>query len=110
MLTKAIESQQTHIATTDEDLALVRKFALREVAPDQVWLGKMRLANTKVDRSGERFTKAYLDRFAVTGPGRSLMPGHNYDALPMGRFYKFAVAADGDHFGLDAWYYVNARD
>jgi hypothetical protein len=87
VLTKAIESQQTHIETSDEDLALVRKFSLRDVTGDQVWLGKMRLANTKVDRAGERFTKAYLDRFAATGPGKSVMPGHNYDALPLGRFY-----------------------
>lgn len=109
-LRKSFETEQEHVPGQAADLDLVRRYAQREVEDRDVWLGRMKLANTRVDRSGERFTKAYLLRFAETGPGKSVMPGHDYTQTPMGRFYKFAVVPDGDHYRLDAWYYLNAKN
>ncbi len=108
MLIKSFETKQEHIEANEPDLELVRKLALRDVKPDEVYLGRMHLANDQVDRAHERFPIEYLERFAKTLPSRSLMGGHNYDTLPLGRFYKASVQKDGGQHYLDAYYYLAA--
>lgn len=108
MLRKSFGGAQEHIEPAKTDLDLIRKLALRDVKPEEIWAGRMHLANDRVDRSHERFPKEYLDRFAETLPGKSLMGGHNYDTLPLGRFYKASVQKDADGYYLDANYYLTA--
>lgn len=108
MLHKAIDSAQEHIQPVDADLESISKLALREVKPDEVWCGRMHLANDRYDRAHERFPVEYLERFATTLPGKSLMGGHNYDTLPLGRFYKSSVQKDDSGHYLDAHYYLPA--
>jgi hypothetical protein len=108
---KAFESWPEAISPTEDALKAVRKFATRDVAADDVFLGRMKLANTDYDRSHERFTKAHLDRFAETLPGRSVMPGHNYQELPVARFYAATVvqrAGGGHHLVAD--YYATRKN
>lgn len=57
----------------------------------------MLLCHDQYDRSYERFTQAYLDRFALTLPGKSVLSGHDAGgysgsgALPLARFFTASV-------------------
>lgn len=108
MLRKAYDGQTEHIEPEQTDLDLIRKLALREVKEDEIWVGRMHLADDQLDRAHERFPLAYLERFAATLPGKSLMGGHNYDTLPLGRFYKAGVQKNSTGYYLDANYYLTA--
>lgn len=105
---KSFESEHEHVEPANADLDLIRKFAQREVKADEIWCGGLHACNTKVDRAGERFTKAYLQRFQETLPGKALLEGHNYDRRPIGRIYKAEVVPEGDGHFLKAWYYLKA--
>jgi hypothetical protein len=97
------------VAATDAHMAAIRQYAVGEVTPEAVFIGQMRLANTLVDRSFEKFPVAYLHRFAETLPGKSLMPGHDYSQTPLGRFFDAEVMADGEGgHCLLARYYTRA--
>jgi hypothetical protein len=99
IIQKTFDAQQTAETPTESDLAAIRKYALRDVTADDVFLGKMALANTKVDRSHERIPLAYLKRYSDTLAGKPVMTGHDLGALPVGRFYEADVVprADGEH-------------
>jgi hypothetical protein len=90
---------------TEDDLALINALALRPMQAEDVLIVPMRLANTQVDRSFEQFPKAYLDRFAETLPGKSLMQGHDYRSAPAGRFFDAEVRRDAQNGG----HYLYAR-
>lgn len=92
----------------DPDLSMVRKHARRDISADEVWCGAFAVCNTKVDRMGERFTKAYLDRFRETLPGKSLLEGHNTQTRALGRFYNAEVLHDGNDWYLKGYYYTAA--
>lgn len=106
MLTKSFDAVHTH--ETNPDLALIRRYTQRDVQADEVWCGALKSCNTRVDRSGERFTKAYLERFAQTLPGKPLLSGHDYRTRPLGRLYAASVLPEGDHWFLKTLYYVKA--
>lgn len=108
MLRKNFESEQQHIDPQADDLALIRKFTQRDVQADEIWTGRQKLANTQIDRAHERFPVEYLQRFAETLPGRSVMGGHDYDTLPLGRYYRANVQKDDNGHYLQADYYLRA--
>lgn len=93
---KECEGIQKAAATTatPDDLSLINQHALRPVAAEDVTIVPMRLANDQLDRAHERFPKAYLERFAETLPGKSLMLGHDYRTSPAGRFFDAEVRKD----------------
>ena len=106
ILRKHFETEQSVIKAEAPDLAAIRKYALRELTADEVFTGAMKLCHDRYDRTHERFTKAYLDRFAETLPGKSVMPGHDYSALPLGRFYAASVVPDSEGHHLKVSYYL----
>lgn len=106
LLHKAFETEHTH--ELNPDLPLIRKYAMRDVAASEVWCGALKTAHTRVDRSGERFTKAYLQRFAETLPGKPLLEGHDTTKRPIGRIYAAEVIPEGDHWFLKSRYFLRA--
>lgn len=62
-------------------------FAGKTLDPGEIHCRGMKLCHNQYDRAYERFPEEYLKRFNDTLVGKSVLPGHNYDALPLGRFY-----------------------
>lgn len=110
LLHKSFSAEHTKIAPKPSDLEAIQKHAPTPVDEEAVFVGHMTVCNDSVDRSHERFTRAYLKRFAETLPGKALMPGHNYGELPIGRIYDAEVRKTGEGHELHARYYVDARD
>lgn len=90
---KAHETTQRKITPSESDLAIIEQFALagEPINPEDLFIGRMSLANDQYDRSHERFPESYLAQFARTLPGKSVMTGHNYDLGPDGRIFKAEV-------------------
>ncbi len=106
-------SAGARIKSTNADnyaMELINRHAIEHRSAEDVYTGEMHLANTQYDRTDERFPREYLDRFAETLPGKALMPGHDYTALPMGRFYDAEVRRDpqADGHYLHAKFYMHA--
>lgn len=77
---------------TPDDLAVInREYALTPLTADQVYVRKVRLANDQYDRTDERFPRSYLQRFAETLPGKSLLGNHDSRSFPLGRFFHAEV-------------------
>lgn len=93
------------------DLSAIHKYAPpgAEIAAEDVLVVNALLAHTRVDRSHEKFSKAYLDRFAETLPGKSFLIGHNYDLKPDGRWIDAEVRAVGADYELHTKFYVKAK-
>ena len=86
----AVRAEAT--AVTEEDLELInREYALKPLLADQVYVRKLALCNDQYDRTAERFTRAYLERFAETLPGKPLLAHHNKGQFPLGRFFRAEV-------------------
>lgn len=83
-----------------EDLAMLAgpEYCGPGIAAEQVHVRSMLLAHDQYDRTYERFPKTYLERFAETLPGKSVLPGHNTQALPLGRFFKASVEQRTESF------------
>lgn len=112
LIQKAFQTSHEKVAASDAALAVINaKFAVEPVTADDVFIGRMKLANTRVDRSHEKFPVEYLQRFAETLPGKAVLIGHDKSQAPRGRFYaaEVAKAEDGEH-ELYASYYVDAAD
>lgn len=97
--TKAYPTVLKAEGLNDVTLPLIRRYAVGDVKPEEISIWKMDLCNTDYDRADERFPVEYLQRFAETLPGKSLMTGHNYSNSPAGRFIGAEVMprADGGH-------------
>lgn len=110
IITKTFEAKHTTETPTDADLETIKRFALRSLSAEDVWLGKMALANDQTDRSGERFPISYLQRFADTLPGKPVLTGHDQGMVPVGKFYSADVVprAGGTGNDLIARYYLRA--
>ena len=108
LLKQTPEVEHEHIEPANADLALIRQYARRDVKEEEVYVGAMHGANTKLDRAGEKFTKAYLQRFAETLPGKPTLEGHDTTKRPNGRIYKAEVLPDGDGWFLKTYYYLRA--
>lgn len=79
---------------TETDLALINDMALEPMTADQIYVRKIRLANDRVDRDFERFSRGVLNKFSDTLPGKSVLIGHEHHSAPIGRFYDAKVARD----------------
>ena len=90
-----------------EILAKINRLAPEPVPADQIYFAWATLADDKLDRSFEQFPKYYLDRFAETIVGKSLLPGHDRSAVPIGRWIAGIVqpTTDGGH-ELKAGFYL----
>jgi hypothetical protein len=98
---------------TPEDLALIHRYTLRPMEPDELYVRRMVLANDAVDRSYERFTPEVLNRFAETLPGKSLLVAHDKGRPAQGLFYqaqvrKAAPGESGGHSLVASFYMVKS--
>jgi hypothetical protein len=92
---------------TPDQLAQIRPFFLRDFEPEGIYIRQMMLANDQVDRSGERFDTGYLQRFAETIIGKSVLVGHDYGNAPIGRFFDASVERDEQGWQWVApWFYM----
>jgi hypothetical protein len=89
-----------------DDMKLINSFAKRELRADEVYVASMYLANDQVDRTFERFPISYLEQFAETIVGRSLLIGHDHRSAPEGLFFKAEVTKEGDVTHLRPSFYV----
>lgn len=118
---KAAPATQEFVKFVDQDLtspdqiapevlAQIEKYAGEPVPADQVLVRYAHLANDQYDRSHERFPVEYLHRFKATMHGKSLLPGHDRSAVPLGVWLEGEVIKDdqGAHH-LKLPFYMDAR-
>ncbi|MGV3724750.1 MAG: hypothetical protein ACO1SX_27955 [Actinomycetota bacterium] len=73
----------------ESDLQLINSaYAQAPVTGEDIHVRQARVAHNQHDRTLERFPKAMLERFAETLPGKSLLPGHDTSAMPLGRWFR----------------------
>jgi len=90
-------------------LAKINSMSLEPVEAEAVYIVPGHLANDQYDRAYERFPLAYLQRFAETIPGKSLLAGHDRSQLPLGRWIEGRVEPDAAGVQqLAAPFYVDA--
>jgi hypothetical protein len=107
---KQFEAHHKAVTPADPDMEMIRRYAMASTQPDDLAVWQHRLANDQVDRDHERFPLAYLQRFAETLPGKSLMIGHDYTQSPAGRYFDASVVPDAETGGhvLMARFYTRA--
>jgi len=79
---------------TDEDLMIIRKYALSDLEPERIYVRRVNLCNDQWDRHYERLSPEVLERLAETLPGKAVLVGHNRAGEPVGRFYRAEVKVD----------------
>jgi hypothetical protein len=89
-----------------EIMTAINAMAPEPVPPDQIYFAWATLANDKLDRSYERFPESYLQRFATTIVGKSLLPGHDKSQVPIGRWVAGDVQRDATGAVLKAGFYM----
>lgn len=93
------------------DLKQINALAIEPMSAEEVYCGSMALCNNQYDRAYERFPESYLKRFADTVVGKSVLSGHDYRSLPVGRFYDAELhQSKGDRLDLVTRYYMMADD
>lgn len=94
---------------TERDLDRINAFALEPLTADGVYVRRMHLANTQVDRAFERFTERNIRQLTKSIVGKSLMLGHDYGGVPQGRFFDASVQKqDGVAHATPEFYVVRA--
>lgn len=94
-----------------DQLAKIKPYLLREFSADDLYVRQMMLANDQVDRSFERFDEGYLRRFAETIIGKSVLEGHDYGTVPVGRFFDADVTQEANGWKWVApWFYTPKSD
>ncbi len=97
-------------AVPPEILAKIHSLAPEPIPAEQIYFTWADLANTQYDRSHERFPKVYLDRFDATIEGKSLLPGHDKAAIPLGLWLSGGVKSAGpDAYSLKAGFYMPVK-
>jgi len=61
----------------EEDLALIHRYARRELTADEVYVFHVTLCDNEIDRDGERFTTASLHKLAELFPGKTGLFDHS---------------------------------
>lgn len=84
-----LAGMQVRAVPAADDLALINaQYARVPLEEGDLHIRSARVAHNQHDRTLERFPKAMLERFAETLPGKSLLPGHDTSALPLGRWFR----------------------
>lgn len=78
---------------TPSDLKILgdADYAGADVKGEDLIVRQMLLCHDQYDRTFEKFPIDYLERFAETLPGKSVLPGHDTSQLPLARFFKSQV-------------------
>lgn len=80
----------------EKDLALIHSYAIEPYPADAYYVRRMNLCNTQADRAFERFTRSNLRQFAQSAVGKGMLLGHDYQTVPLGRFYKATTERDSE--------------
>ena len=103
---KVMQIDLRRAEATPDDMKKINALSRVPLGPHEVYVGETELANDLVDRTFERFPPAMLRQFADTAPAKSLMPGHDYRALPLGLFHAAKVRRDDGQNTLVARFYI----
>jgi hypothetical protein len=88
---------------TEEMLAILSgpDYAGQPVKAEDVHARRMLLCHNHYDRTYERFPEEYLQRFAETLPGKSMLGNHNsMSMMPLGRFFLSTVTAKREQIAV----------
>src|SRR5678809_578887 len=108
---KSLDAGIIKVEVGDHDMQAINQQATEPLEATQVYAGRMALCNNQYDRAHERFPEGYLKRFAETIVGKSVLSGHDYRSLPVGRFYAAELQkTGGDRIDLVTRYYMLADD
>jgi len=107
---RTVQVMTRAVQPTEEQIELIRPYLLRDFPIEDLYIREVRLANDQHDRSGERFDKGYLQRFAETALGRSVLVGHNYGTAPVGRFFQAKVEKSDGWLWLVQSFYMPVSD
>lgn len=107
-LTKVLAVAVQRVAPSDSQMDKIKPFLLREFSADELYIRQMWLANDQPDRSYERFDLGYLGRFAETIQGKSVLIGHDYGSVPVGKFFDAEIIKDdeSDWQWCAPWFYM----
>jgi hypothetical protein len=73
----------------EADLALINAhYSRAPMTAEDLHVRQARVAHNNHDRTGERFPKLVLERFAETLPGKSFLSGHDTGSAPLGRWFR----------------------
>lgn len=85
-------------APSERDLALINRQSQRELTAEEVFLFRMAACDDQVDRDGERFTAAALEKLAELFVGKPVIMDHCWSAA--GQTARVFDAAVEDHEGV----------
>jgi len=90
----------------DENLALVNKYAKKELKREDIYIRSMWICNDMIDSYFSRFNHEALSTISEKFPGAPVLVGHQKATLPIGRFFKAALVAREDgHEWVRSWFY-----
>lgn len=92
--TLGLHGAKGFLASPDaSQLALINKFSNRPMAPEELLIGQLRLANNCIDRDNERFSEEVLLGFAETIVRKTLLMDHerNVSRSAIGKFYAAEI-------------------
>lgn len=75
-----------------DDLAKIQRFALKELAADEVAVFRMNLCNDQIDRHASCFPKEELEAINKLIRGKPTMVNHDMSQMPRGRFFDSRMA------------------
>lgn len=84
------QTRAQHI--TDQDLAKIQRFALKELKSEELAVFRMNLCNDQIDRHASRFPEKELKAINRMIVGKPTMVNHDMSALPRGRFFDSRMA------------------
>lgn len=110
-VTKLFQVRTKAAVPTEEQLARIKPYLLREFSADELYIRQMELANDQYDRSNERFDMGYLQRFNETIVGKSVLIGHEYGTAPVGRFFQSSIGEGSNGWQwVIPWFYMPMSD
>jgi hypothetical protein len=97
-------------AASPGDLEIINSYAVKTLTEDEVAIYEGNVANSRIDRDGERFNEDVLADFADSLPGKSLLVGHNWAGPGVGRFFKAWLVEDDGAMWLRGAFYLLKKD
>ena len=94
----------------ESDLALIRKYAVTALTPEEVFVFHVALCDNEIDRDGERFDDAALEKLSKLFVGKSGIFDHSMKSRDqVARIFHAQVVSDGTKNSLGEDYrYVKA--
>ncbi len=97
-------------AASPGDLEIINSYAVKALTEDEVAIYEGHVANSRIDRDGERFNEDVLADFADSLPGKSLLVGHDWTGPGVGRFFKAWLVEEDGAMWLRGAFYLLKKD